>query len=112
MDDNNQSIKMIVRWNEQRREINININDNLNTIERSIISIYQLQNTNIFQKYQIQYYHHDYQKFMDLYSDSFDEFKKLLQKLVSADAPLKSTRNWVLKIVSRSIGFIRKYKYY
>lgn len=115
MEINNENLTMIVRWDEQRREIDININDDLNTIEKNIMNIYQLQQMNIFNKYQVQYYHSDYQKFMDLYHQSFHNFQNFLRKLLSTEAPPKSAKEWVLKIVEKAVEHIRKLiiiKYY
>jgi len=106
---------MIVRWNYQRREIEININDDLDAIKKGISNIYQLQQVTNLYKYQIQYYDSDYEKFMDLYPASFNSFQKLLNKLLLPEAPPKNSKEWVLKIVPRTTETMRKLnirKYY
>jgi hypothetical protein len=111
----NQYITMIVRWNDQRRPIEININDDLNAIENSISNTYQLQQVTNLYKYQIQYYDNDYENFMDLYPASFNSFQKLLSKLLLPEAPPKNSKEWVLKIIPRTIETMRKLnitKYY
>jgi len=111
----NQYITMLVCWNDQRRPMEININDDLNAIKNSISNTYQLQQITNLYKYQIQYYDSDYENFMDLYPASFNSFQKLLSKLLLPEAPPKNSKEWVLKIVPRTIETMRKLnitKYY
>jgi hypothetical protein len=109
--DTNGQITMLVRWVDQRRPIKVNINDDLNTIEKTINDCYQLQQANDLREYQIQYYNSDYQHFTDLYPGTFDTFQQLLRKLSSSEAPPKSAKEWLLKIVSKTVQPIRKFNW-
>ncbi|CAF2772898.1 unnamed protein product [Rotaria sp. Silwood2] len=98
---------MVGLWKEQRRLVPIKITDDIPTIEKTIINVFKLQEINNFNEYQIQYYDNDYQRFIDLYSETLHLFHQILHKLSSADAPLKSSKQWALKIVPRTIETIR-----
>ncbi len=98
---------MLICWSGQRRPIKININDDINIIEKTISTYYELQQVNQLHEYQLQYYDDDYQKFVDLYPNTFDRFRQLLQKLSSSEAPPKSTKQWVIKIIPKTIQPIR-----
>ncbi len=100
---------MLVCWNKQRRLINVKINDNLNTIEKSMIEIYQLEQFNHFQDYQIQYYDEIYKTFIDLSSQTIEYFQKLVEKLLSSNAPTKDHQIWRLRIIPKAIMTIRRF---
>ncbi len=106
---NNVYVSMLVCWKEQRRLINVKINDDLNTIEKSIIEIYQLQQFNHFQAYQIQYYDEIYKTFMDLSSHTIEYFQKLVQKLLLPNSPTKDNQIWQLRIIPKTIEIIRMF---
>jgi hypothetical protein len=101
------SVRMFVQWKEQRRPINIKINDDLPTIEKAIINTYQLKKVNNLEGQQIQYYDRISKHFIDLYSETFDCFKQTLQ-LLSSEPPSRSTKSWTLNVVSKAIDIIRK----
>ena len=100
---------MIVCWRGQRREMKVNLNDGINDIEKAIGDKYELQGMDELNGHQIQFYHSDYQKFIDLFSQSLNEFQQLLRKLATPQAPPKSTKEWVLKIVERTVQSRRMY---
>jgi hypothetical protein len=104
----NEYIKLVASWKEQRRPIMIKINDDISAIEKAIIHAYQLTQVNSLSEYQIQYYDTDHEDFIDLYSDTLNLFQQLLHKLSSRDAPRKSTPAWTLKIVSKTVKTICK----
>jgi len=106
--EDNEFITMRVHWEEQRRPIKINIHDDLNAIEKNISNTYQLQQINNLYKYQIQFYDSNCKTYMDLYPATFDQFQQLLHKLLSPSAPPQSTKEWILKIVSKTVETIRK----
>ncbi|CAF0790276.1 unnamed protein product [Rotaria sordida] len=104
---NDEQINMLVCWKEQRRQVLIKINDDISTIEKTIINVFQLQQVNNLYEYQIQYYDNDYQRFVDLYPETLHLFQQILHKLLSPNAPLRSTKQWILKIVSKAFETIR-----
>lgn len=110
MTDNEQII-MVVRWGKQRRPVTIKINDDIKAIEKAIINTYQLAQVNNFSEYQIQYYDVDHKIFIDLYSDTFQLFQQVLHKLLSANAPPRWSKVWILKIISKIGNSIRKLNY-
>jgi hypothetical protein len=103
----NEYISMLVCWKEQRRVIKINIDDDINTIEKTISKTFQLEEVDGLSEYQIQYFDNEHQRFIDLYPDTLNPFRQLVQKLLSPEAPPKSNREWFLKIVSKTVETIR-----
>jgi hypothetical protein len=108
MENNGENI-MVVVWEKQRRQIKIKLNDDLNSIAERINQCYQLKQGNHLHEYQIQYYDSNYQSFMDLYPDSFGEFQQILRKLFSSEAPPRSAKEWMLKIVPKTIQTTSKF---
>ncbi len=100
---------MLVCWKQQRRLINLKIDDDLNTIKKSIIDIYNLQQTNHFDEYQIQYYDEIYQEFIDLYSETIQRFQQVVQNLLLSDGSTKNENNWHLRIIPKAIEIIRMF---
>lgn len=100
---NNESIAMLVCWKQQRRLIHLKNDDDLNTIEKSIIDIYHLQQSNKFYEYQIQFYDQNYQTFIDLYSETIHIFQQLVKRLLSSDAPPKNEKIWCLQMIPKEI---------
>ncbi|CAF3395796.1 unnamed protein product [Rotaria sp. Silwood1] len=101
------SIRMLACWKDQRRPVLIKIDDDISTIEKTIINVFELQQVNNFYEYQIQYYDHDYERFVDLYSETLHLFQQNLYKLLALEAPQKSSKQWTLKVVSKTIETIR-----
>lgn len=97
-----QTITMLAWFGNQRRPIDIKLTDDLDTIEKSIKHTYRLRGHDLG-AYQLQYYDSDYEKFVDLYPKSLGAFRKLLKKLSLPNAPPKSTKEWLLKIIERSV---------
>ena len=108
---NSEEIQLIVWWGDQRRTIKINISDDLKTIEKKINVVYQLQQGDNLSECQPQYYDSSYQRFIDLYPDSFSNFQQLLRRLSSPEAPAKPAREWTIKIVSKIVQPIRKFNW-
>lgn len=106
---NNKCVTMLVCWKQQRRLINLKSDDDLNTIKKSIIDIYNLQQINHFDEYQIQYYDEIYQEFIDLYSETIQRFQQVVQKLLLSDGSTKNENNWHLRIIPKAIEIIRMF---
>ncbi|CAF1424765.1 unnamed protein product [Adineta steineri] len=100
---NNEPITMVVHWKEQRRLMTINRDDDMSTIEKAIVDIYQLQKVYNLSEYQIQYYDIIHQTFIDLYPGTFLLFQQLLLKLSSEAPPPRKTKAWILKIVPKTV---------
>lgn len=100
---NDTYVTMLVCWKRQRRLINIKSDDDLNTIKKSIIDIYNLQQTNHFDQYQIQYYDEIYQNFIDLYSETLQRFQQFVQKLLLSNTSSKNENIWHLRIIPKAI---------
>jgi hypothetical protein len=96
-------ITMVVCWKEQQRLIDLKDNDDLNTIEKSIIDIYHLQQSNVFYEHQVQFYDQNFQTFIDLCSETIHRFQQLVKYLQSKDAPSKTENIWRLKIIPKAI---------
>ena len=94
-------VTMLVCFGNQRRPIEIRSNDDIDKIEKTIRNNFHLE-VNDLSHYQIQYFDADYEKFVDLYSKSLTDFRNLLKRLSSPNAPPKSTREWLLKLTERS----------
>ncbi len=103
---NNEYLTMLVCWKQQRRLINLKSDDDLNTIEKSVNNIYDLQQSNHFYKYQLQYYDPIYQTFIDLYSETIQRFQQLVQELLLSNAPSKNEKIWRLRIILKAIETI------
>lgn len=99
---------MLACFGNQRRPIKITSNDDINMIQKVIRNSYGLKENDLC-AYQIQYYDSQYEKFVDLYSNSLPDFRELLKRLSSSDAPPKSTKDWLLKIIERSTPSRRKF---
>ncbi len=97
---------MLVCWKQQRRLINLKSDDDLNTIEKSIINSYHLQQINHFYEYQIQYYDKIYQTFIDLCSETIQRFQQLLRELLLPNAPSKNEIIWHLRMIPKAIEII------
>jgi hypothetical protein len=106
---NDEYVTLLVCWKEQRRLINLKINDDLNTIEKSIMNIYQLKQTKHFYDYQVQYYDKIYQTFIDLCAGTIQRFQQLMKELLLSDAPSKSEQIWRLLIIPKAIETIRMF---
>ena len=102
----NKSITMFVKWGKQRRPIQIKQNDDLNTIEKVIMNSYQLKQINDLNGQQIQYYDSDYDMFIDLYDDTYNSFKQVLNNLFSSSPPPKSRKEWMLNIIPKTTELI------
>jgi hypothetical protein len=111
----NECITMVVCWKQQQRFINLKSDDDLYTIEKSVIDIYHLQQSNIFNKHQIQYYDQNYQTFIDLCAETVHQFQQLIKTLRSPNAPSKTENIWRLKMIPKAIEKISMFnnnKYY
>lgn len=100
------NITMIVSLDQQRRLINLKIDETLDNIEKSIINVYSLKQKNYFHQYQIQYYDPIYKTFIDLYIETIERFHQLLQELLLPNAPSKDTNHWYLKIIPKATRMI------
>lgn len=98
----NIDIAMLVCWKQQRRIIHVKSEDDFKTIERLISESYALQQTNLLQEMQIQYYDQCYQTFIDLCPQTMGEFRKLIDKLSRMDAPEKNKKIWRLRLIPRN----------
>lgn len=94
-------IEMLVTWNQQTRIISLKTDDDVTSIENMIMNTFQLVKLKTFTNYQIQYYDNNRQTFIDLYPQTLEYFKKLLQKLSSNEAPTQSSNEWKLRIVPK-----------
>jgi hypothetical protein len=103
------SVTMFVHWEEQRREIELNVNDDINTIKDNIVNIFELEQINDLSDYQIQYYDRKWGKFFDLYPKTLHLFQEFLHEFLSPDAPPKSAKEWHLKIVFKNTATRRKF---
>ena len=100
----NVDVPMLVCWKQQRRIIHLKFEDDLKTIERLVFESYVLKQGNLLQEIQIQYYDDSYQTFIDLCSQTIEQFQKLMEKLCRSDAPGKNKKIWRLRIISRNFS--------
>ena len=103
---NTTCIAMLVCWKEQRGLIDVNRADHCGSIEKSIIESYQLENFQHFREYQIQYYDESYRTFVDLSPQTMECFRKVVEKLLSTDAPTKDHPIWQLRIIRKATATI------
>ncbi|CAF0781613.1 unnamed protein product [Adineta ricciae] len=94
---------MVVQWNQQARLIEIKPSDNIQTIEQAIIEIYQTNEMIIRSQYQIQFYHHKFGSYLDLYPEVLPGFQNMLSELLSSQASLKSDKRRFLRIIAKAI---------
>ncbi len=101
------NISMLACWENQKRKIVITQVDNLDTIQHTICNVLELPQLDSCHQYQIQFYDTEFQKYIDLFPGSWDQFNQLLYTL-SAPSPLpKINREWQLQVVTKTIDFAR-----
>ncbi|UJR09698.1 hypothetical protein I4U23_013929 [Adineta vaga] len=103
---NDECNKLLVCWEQHRRFIYVDNNDNLDTIKQSIIKVYSLQQSIDFINYQIQYYDEIYQTFIDLSDNTLDDFRELLQKLQTSDISTRNEKIWCLNVIPNKMARI------
>lgn len=99
----NEAVKMIVFWKRQRRPVVIKQNYDVSAIEQTIRNAFQLQNVQIYDEYQIQYYDVDSQCFMDLFVDTLPVFQENIERRLSNEARSTQTKERRLRIVPKAV---------
>lgn len=97
----NVTAPMLVCWKQQRRIIDVKEEDNLKKIESLVMDIYSIDQ---LQDIQVQYYDEIYQTFVDLCTQTMEEFRRVVRKLLRNDAPSKKNQIWRLRIISRDFN--------
>jgi hypothetical protein len=94
------NISMLVCYQSQKRKIVITTDANLNMIEYTICNMFNLVQLH---QYQVQFYDTEFQEYIDLYPETWNEFVQLFHTLSTPPSLPKSKPEWRLLVVCKMV---------